>query len=232
MNKYNQHGYNSQVQKVDISTESLQYLLDKCLPDFHPTQNELFKVTQGHVLSIMQTPPEQTTLFQFIFNLLNAKKVIEIGVYTGYNCLGMALSLPEDGIVIGCDISREFTEIGKPYWEEAGVSKKIDLRIQPATKTLQDLIDAGEAGTFDFILIDADKPSYIDYYNLSLELIRKGGVIAIDNVLYLGHIADKNAIVDESISTIRKLNDYIKNDSRVVKCSIPMGDGLTLVTKK
>jgi len=217
--------------KTHVDDKLHKYIIDKCLPTFHTTQIELNKVTQSHARSIMQTSPEQVTFFQFLLRVLNAKKVIEVGVFTGYCTLAMALSLPDDGVVIGCDVSDEFTKIGKPYWEEAGVSKKIDLRIQPAGKTLQDLINAGEAGTYDFIFIDADKVSYIEYYSLAYQLIRKGGIIAIDNVLFHGQVTS-DEYNDPNTQTIRKLNELIQGDERVYKSSLPIADGVTLVTKK
>ncbi|KAF2075024.1 hypothetical protein CYY_003676 [Polysphondylium violaceum] len=234
MENFYLNGYHSKVYKVEpINDQSLQYLLDKCLPDFHPAQIELQKETQKHPLSVMQTTGEQTTFFQFLFSLLNAKKVIEIGVFTGYNSLGMALALPEDGTVIGCDVSEEFVSIGRKYWAQAGVDHKIKVEIQEATKTLQQLIDAGQSNTFDFILIDADKQGYVEYYNLSKQLIRPGGIVAIDNVLFFGYIADPNkSDEDDRIRTIRQLNDIVKHDSEVIRVTLPIGDGLTLVKKK
>ncbi|KAF2075025.1 hypothetical protein CYY_003677 [Polysphondylium violaceum] len=223
--------YDGKLVKSHITEESLEYLQNKCLPSFNQSQIELNNFTQQHARSTMQTTPEQVTFFQFLLKVLNAKKVIEVGVFTGYCTLAMALALPEDGKVVGCDVSHEFTNHAQPYWEKAGVAKKIDLRIQPATKTLQDLIDAGESGTYDFIFIDADKVSYVEYYKLSVQLIRPGGIVAIDNVLFHGTVADP-AINDDNTVAIRKLNELIQNDSAVFKSTLPIADGVTFVTKK
>ncbi|KAK7919167.1 hypothetical protein WMY93_010451 [Mugilogobius chulae] len=155
--------------------------------------------------------------------LVKAKKVAEIGVYTGYNTLNMALSLPDDGVIVACDISEEYTGIGKPFWKEAGVEQKIDLRLQPAVKTLDDLLAAGEAETFDFIFIDADKTNYDNYYERSLQLVRKGGVIAIDNVLWGGSVLDPK---DDDTISIDKLNKKLVRDTRISLSMLPSGPGL------
>ncbi|KAF2075026.1 hypothetical protein CYY_003678 [Polysphondylium violaceum] len=217
--------------KTLISDRNLNYLIEKCLPAFHPAQIELQNVSQQHARAIMVTSPEQVSFFQFLLRVLNAKKVIEVGVFTGYCTLAMALALPDDGKVVGCDISTEFTDIGKPYWEKAGVDKKIDLRIQPATKTLKDLINAGESGTYDFIFIDADKVSYVEYYSLAYQLIRPGGIIALDNILFHGYVS-KEEINDDNTVAIRKVNEIVQQDGRVYSTSLPVADGITLVTKK
>ncbi len=184
-------------------------------------------VSEGH----MQIAPEQATMLQFLMKLLNAKKTLEIGTFTGYSALAVALALPDDGKLIACDISEDWTAIAKEYWAQAGVAHKIDLRLAPALETLKELVKEGAAGTFDFVFIDADKQNYPAYYEASLPLLRAGGVIAIDNVLWYGRVADPS---DQTQSTrvIRALNDYVHKDDRVDMCMVGIGDGLLLARKR
>lgn len=179
----------------------------------------------------MQISPEQGQFMALLMNLIQAKKTLEIGTFTGYSALAVALSLPNDGRLVACDVSTEWTDIGRPFWEEAGVAHKIDLRIAPAKDTLQALIEAGEAGTFDFVFIDADKAGYSDYYELALTLVRKGGLIAVDNVLWGGDVAD-TAVNNNQTRCIRALNEKVYQDERVMMSMLPIGDGLTLVVKQ
>eukprot|EP01132_Coremiostelium_polycephalum_P000595 gene595-741_t len=215
--------------KYNVSLDSYLYVLDKTCK-LHPVQLELINYTQKNVArATMQSAPDQCQFFSFLLKIINAKKIVDVGVFTGLSTLNFALAVPDDGKVIGCDVSTEFTDIAKPYWKKAGVDHKIDLRIQPAVKTLQELVEK-EAGTFDFVFIDADKTSYVDYYELALQLVRKGGIIAIDNTLYGGSVV--NPSIDEpNANTIRKLNDIISNDKRIVQSFLPIADGVTLVTK-
>jgi predicted O-methyltransferase YrrM len=179
----------------------------------------------------MQISPEQGQFMQMLVQLLGARKTLEVGVFTGYSTLAVALVLPADGKIVACDINVEWTKIAKQCWEWAGVSDKIDLRLAPALDTLQDLIDQGETGTFDFVFIDADKKNYSAYYEKSLELIRSGGLIAIDNVLWSGDVADPE-INDENTKAIRALNAIVLTDERVTISMLPLGDGLTLARKR
>ena len=160
---------------------------------------------------------------------MSAKRTIEIGTFTGYSALAVALALPEDGTIVACDISEKWTAIGKNKWEQAGVAKKIDLRIGPASETLDELIAKGEEASFDFAFIDADKANYLDYYKKCLKLVRKGGVIAIDNVLWSGAVINPD-INDDDTKAIRELNDFLAQDDRVSLSMVPIGDGLTLAT--
>ncbi|KFP56092.1 Catechol O-methyltransferase domain-containing protein 1 [Cathartes aura] len=156
--------------------------------------------------------------------------MIFLGVFTGYNTLNMALVLPDNGRVIACDINEDYVKIGKPLWKEAGVEHKIDLRIKPAIQTLDELLASGEAETFDFAFIDADKESYNEYYEKCLRLIKKGGIIAIDNVLWSGRVL-KPRKDDLATQSIHHLNEKLLRDARVNISMLPMGDGVTLAFK-
>ena len=179
----------------------------------------------------MQISPEQGQFMQLLIKLIGAKNTIEIGVFTGYSSLCVALALPLDGKIIACDISTKYTDIAEKYWKDANVRDKIDLRIGPALDTLQKLIDKGLSNTFDFSFIDADKINYDNYYELSLKLLRPGGLIAIDNVLWSGDVVDER-INDIDTESIRSLNKKIYIDKRVDISILPIGDGLTLALKK
>ncbi len=180
--------------------------------------------------SIMQISPEQGQFMALLIKLIGAKKTLEVGVFTGYSSLVVALALPADGKIVACDVSEEFTSIARRYWQQAGVADKIDLHIAPALETLDKLLTAGEAGTFDFAFIDADKSNYDNYYERCLELIRPGGLIALDNVLWSGKVADTE-IQDNQTNKIRALNRKLHEDSRITLSLVPIADGLTLAIK-
>ena len=179
----------------------------------------------------MQIAPEQAQLLGLLVELIGARRCLEIGTFTGYSTLAVAAALPADGTVVACDISDEWTQIARGYWQEAGVLEKIDLRLAPAADTLQALVADGEAGTFDFALIDADKENYDRYYELCLELLRAGGLVAIDNVLWHGQVIDRR-VADDETTAIRKLNSALHGDSRVSLSLVPIGDGMTLARKR
>ena len=179
----------------------------------------------------MQIGPEQGQLMGLLARLVGAKRCIEIGVFTGYSSLAVALALPEDGRILACDVSEEWTAIARRFWREAGVEHKIELKLQPATRTLEQLLAAGEAGHYDFAFIDADKPSYDTYYELLLQLLRPGGLIALDNTLWSGHVADPDNR-DPNTVALRALNDKLHRDERVDLSLLPVGDGLTLARKR
>jgi predicted O-methyltransferase YrrM len=179
----------------------------------------------------MQISPEQGQFMALLMHLLNARKTLEIGVFTGYSSLSVALALPDDGRVIACDVNEEWTSIARRYWREAGVEKKIDLRLKPALATLDDLIATGQGGQFDFAFIDADKENYANYFERALVLVRPGGLIAIDNVLWYGRVIDP-AVKDADTKAIRAFNEKLHNDERVWLSMLPVRDGLTLACKK
>jgi predicted O-methyltransferase YrrM len=165
-----------------------------------------------------------------LVKLLGAKKTLDIGVFTGYSSLVVALALPADGKIIACDVSEEYTSIARRYWEKAAIADKVDLHIAPALETLDNLLAAGEAESFDFAFIDADKGNYENYYERSLQLIRPGGLIAVDNVLWSGKVADPE-IQDNQTKKIRAFNQKLYQDSRITLSLVPIADGLTLARK-
>ncbi|MEJ1933461.1 class I SAM-dependent methyltransferase [Nostoc sp. NIES-2111] len=192
---------------------------------------KLRQETANHPNGRMQISPEQGQFMRLLVQLLGAKKTLEVGVFTGYSSLSVALALPADGKIIACDVSEEFTAIALRYWQQAGVADKIDLRLAPGVVTLDALLADGQAGTFDFAFIDADKENYNNYYERALQLVRPGGLIAIDNVLWSGRVADAQ-IQDESTQAIRALNQKLHDDERVTLSLVPIGDGLTLALKR
>lgn len=195
----------------------------------HPAQTALREATRTHPYAMMQISPEQGQFMTLLIKLIGAKRTIEVGVFTGYSALTVALALPNDGKVLACDISDEYTRIGKPFWEQAGVAGKIDLQLAPATATLDARIAAGESGQYDFAFIDADKVSYDHYYERCLKLLRPGGLIAIDNTLWSGKVA--LPADDADTKALQALNDKLHADERVDLALLPIGDGLTLARK-
>jgi predicted O-methyltransferase YrrM len=177
--------------------------------------------------SNMQIAPEEGAFLALLVRILGARKVLEIGTFTGYSSTAMALALPADGRIVCCDVSKEWTDVARRAWTDAGVADRVDLRLGPALDTLEQLLASGEAGSFDLVFIDADKANYAGYYEAALQLVRPGGLIAIDNVLWSGRVADP-AETDESTTAIRELNDAIAADERVDVSMIPLADGLTL----
>lgn len=181
--------------------------------------------------SVMQISPEQGQFMTLLVKALGVKNAIEIGTFTGYSSICIAGGLAEAGRLICCDTSAEWTSMAQRYWARAGIDDRIDLHIQPAEKTLQALLDEGRAGDFDFIFIDADKQNYLLYYDMALKLVRHNGLIAVDNTLWSGAVADPDN--DEpGTRAIRRFNDLVDNDDRVRRCLLPIGDGLTLILKE
>jgi predicted O-methyltransferase YrrM len=216
--------------KSSITTEQVaRYVVEKIVIESDIEKN-LRKETQKLSNAGMISPSDVGALLTILAQSSNAKKALEIGTFTGYTALKVALALPEDGKLICCDISSDWPSIGKPFWNEAKVSKKIDLRIAPALDTLNGLINEGQSGTFDFAFIDADKTGYDSYYEACLKLLRPGGLIVLDNMLWDGAVAD-NSIQDDTTKAIRKLNEKVSTDSRVNSCLLTVGDGLMLARK-
>ncbi|MDD9926927.1 MAG: class I SAM-dependent methyltransferase [Rhodospirillaceae bacterium] len=183
--------------------------------------------TLAHPEASMQISPEQGQFMRFLIRLMGAKRAIEIGTFTGYSALSVALAMPDDGYLVACERREEFTKIGQPFWREAGVADRIDLRIGKAVGTLEAMLEAGEGGTYDFAFIDGDKKNYVNYYDLCLQLVRIGGVIAIDNALWSGRLTDET-LDDPATTAIRTLNESIRDDDRVDMSLLPIGDGLML----
>jgi predicted O-methyltransferase YrrM len=192
---------------------------------------KLRQETANHPRVNMQIAPEQGQFMALLLKLMLAKKVLEIGVFTGYSSLAMALALPDDGKIIACDISEEYTAIARGYWQQAGVTDKIDLHLRPALETLDELLAKGETNSFDFAFIDADKGNYLAYYEKCLQLLRPGGLIAVDNVLWAGRVADPEN-QENLTQVIREFNQKIAQDNRVFLSLVPIADGLTLALKK
>jgi len=222
---------NSQVVKKSYYEDNplKNYCLKSSTP-MHPVQHKLIKETKEMKNFQMMGAPEVISLNGLFIKNMGAKKVLDIGVFTGASSLAAALALPEDGKVLACDVSEEFTKRAEKYWEEAGVRNKIELVLAPATETLQKRIDGGEEGTFDFAFIDADKLNYTNYFELCLKLIRTNGMIAFDNTLWSGKVLD-DSVTDEGTMNIKTLNKKISEDGRVTAVLMNIGDGLTLVVK-
>jgi predicted O-methyltransferase YrrM len=179
----------------------------------------------------MQISPEQGAFMALLLRLMGARRVLEVGTFTGYSALAMAEALPDDGRVTACDVSEEWTAIATAAWQRAGLAHRIELRLAPATETLDALIDQGAAGDYDFMFIDADKSNYDAYYERGLQLVRPGGIIAIDNVLWGGSVVDPQR-QDDDTRAIRALNRKVRDDSRVDAVMLPLGDGLTLARRR
>ncbi len=215
------------------STLGLSHSIDRYLNAHSPESavlKELREVTSKLPLSMMQIAPSQGAFMAWIIRMLGAEKTIEVGVFTGGSTLITAQALPEHGRILACDVSREWTDIAQKYWTKAGVDHKIDLILKPAKETLKESLLAGEANQYDFAFIDADKESYEDYYELCLRLIRRGGIILLDNMLWGGAVAIRSK-QESTTRAIRELNRRILDDSRVDCSLVPVGDGLMLVRK-
>ena len=216
-------------QTLQLDDTLYQYMLNHSLRE-HPAQTALCETTRTHQFAHMQISPEQGQFMALLVKLLGAQRTIEIGVFTGYSALSVALALPRDGTILACDINDDYTRVGRPFWEQAEVAHKIDLRLAPALDTLDACLAAGEAGQYDFAFIDADKPSYDGYYERCLQLVRVGGLIAIDNTLWSGRVAAK-ATTPET-EALQALNIKLHGDPRVDLSLLPLGDGLTLARKR
>lgn len=215
------------MKQLAITEDLYHYLLDASLRE-HPVLHALRTETAKLPLGGMQVAPEQAQFMQFLLKLINARKVLEVGTFTGYSALAMALVLPEDGELITCDINSQWTDRALPFWREAQQDKKISLRLAPALETLKGLLQQGMQQHFDFIFIDADKTNYVNYYELALQLIKPQGLIAIDNTLWDGKVIDMQQN-DGQTREIRRLNALLKQDERVDISLLAIADGLFLV---
>lgn len=215
---------------LNLTDPVYDYLLAVSPPE-SPLLRRLREETAPLELSRMQIAPEQGQLMGLLARLVNARQAIEVGVFTGYSSLCVAQALPADGRLVACDVNEEWTSMAQRYWAEAGVSDRVELRLAPATETLKQLLDEGGAGRFDFAFIDAHKPEYRDYYEGILPLLRPGGLVAVDNVLWGGRVADP-AVQDEDTQAIRAFNEHLAGDERVHVSLVPIGDGLSLARKK
>jgi predicted O-methyltransferase YrrM len=217
-------------QSIGLDDRLHDYLLGASLRE-PPALARLREETAAHPRAGMQIAPEQGQFMQLLLKLVDARRVIEAGVFTGYSSLAMALALPDDGRILACDISEEYTAIARRHWAAAGVAAKIELVLGPARDTLDARLAAGEAGSYDFAFIDADKGGYLDYYERLLALLRPGGLIAVDNTLWDGAVADP---ADRSPDTValREFNARLHADERVDLSLVPIGDGLTLARKR
>ena len=217
-------------QTLDLNDNLYDYLLSVSLRD-NPIQQKLREETDKLEWGMMQISADQAQFMFLLMKLINAKRIIEIGTFTGYSALVMADALPDDGEIIACDTSEEWTAIAIDYWQQGGTASKIDLRLAPALDTLKSLITAGQTESFDAAFIDADKQNMLNYFEYCLQLIRPGGLIMIDNVLWGGSVADPNKN-DDDTNAIRATNQFILRDDRVDISLVPIGDGLTLARKR
>lgn len=215
---------------LNMSPALYEYMLDTSLRE-HPALQGLREETSKLPLAMMQVSPEQAQFMQFLIQTINAKKVLELGTFTGYSALAMALALPEDGRLITCDINEEWTSKAYPFWQQANQDKKIELRLAPALESLEKLITEGQEHSFDFIFIDADKTNYVNYYELALKLVSPTGIIAIDNIFWDGKVIDEQETGGQT-REIRKLNALLKQDERVIVSLLPIADGLFLIKPK
>ncbi len=218
------------MKQLQISDRLFDYVVAKGTREA-PVLKALRRATKKVPMAGMQISPPQGALMALLAQLIGAKKALEVGVFTGYSALAVALALPKDGKLVACDVSEEYTSLARKFWRQAGVSQKITLHLAPAIDTLDRLLKTGEAGTYDFAFIDADKENYDGYYERALKLLRRGGLVAVDNVLWGGSVADARS-QRASVKAIRALNNKIVRDKRVSMCLVPIADGVTLAMKR
>jgi caffeoyl-CoA O-methyltransferase len=209
-----------------LPSEVTQYVLSQTRE--HPALAELRAATKNVPHNVMQIGADQGALMALLVRLTGARRCIEVGTYTGYSALAVALALPPDGRLVTCDVSEEWTAVGVPFWRKAGVAERIELRVRPAVETLDALLASGEGGTFDFAFIDADKPNYPAYYERLLKLVRRGGLIAVDNTLALAGVP----VIQQSSTNAKAVvafNEQLRTDERVEPAILTVGEGLTLL---
>lgn len=215
---------------IELSDALYDYMLSVSL-----REPELFarlrEETAADPMARMQIAPEQGQFLALLIRLLGARRALEVGVFTGYSGLCIAAALPEDGLLVACDVSEQWTRVARRYWAEAGLAGRVDLRIAPALETLDALVAAGEAGSYDFAFVDADKQEYLAYYERVLTLLRTGGVLAVDNTLWGGAPADPADTEPDTVA-IRAFNEALRDDARVDISLVPIGDGVTLARKR
>jgi predicted O-methyltransferase YrrM len=212
--------------QIAVTDELLAYMHKVSLREAEPLRR-LREETAKLPMAGMQISPDQGQLLAFLVRLIGARRCLEVGTFTGYSALAVALALPPKGRVVCCDVSEEYTRVARRAWASAGVAGKIELHLAPARATLDKLREAGRRGDFDFAFIDADKTNYEHYYEAALELVRPGGLIAIDNVLWSGAVADAKRR-DADTRALRSLNLKLRDDERIDLSMLPIGDGLTL----
>jgi predicted O-methyltransferase YrrM len=216
-------------QSIGLDETLYQYLLSVSFRD-HPVLRELREETAQRPNAQMQISPEQGQFMSLLVKMLRATRILEIGTFTGYSALCMAMALPEDGRLVTCDVDETTTAAARRYWDKAGVADKIELKLAPAIETLQVMNGQTPLPVFDFMFIDALKTEYLDYFNLGLPLLRPGGVIAVDNVLWDGKVVNANTD-DDDTRALREFNDSLFRDDRVEICMLALADGLTLALK-
>jgi len=217
-------------QSLSLTPALYEYILQVSLRE-SPVLAALRAETARMPQANMQIAPEQGQFMQLLVSLCGSRRIIEVGVFTGYSSLAMAQALPDDGEILACDVSEEFTDVARRYWQRAGVDARIDLRIGPAGDTLAALLAQGQSASWDFAFIDADKTGYAGYYEQCLELLRPGGLIALDNTLWGGSVVDAQRN-DDDTRAIRALNLSLLEDTRIDLSMVPIGDGLTLARKR
>ncbi|MEK9136414.1 MAG: class I SAM-dependent methyltransferase [Bacteroidota bacterium] len=217
------------LKSITLTTELYQYLLSVSPPE-PPILTRLREETAADPEANMQIAPEQGQFMGLLVKLMGARRVIELGTFTGYSSLCMAMALPPHGKIITCDISTEWTNIARRYWKEAGVENRVELRLGSALDTLDRLLAENQERKFDLVFIDADKENYVGYYEYSLKLLRPGGLVLVDNVLWSGKVIESD-MQDKDTIAIRAFNEYLKKDSRITLSVIPLADGLTLAVK-